>query len=196
MAVNMKRCEKCGSFYNAAQMESCPYCSDNGADVGNTTPIMSGAQDIGATAPVDYERTVAASMMMDASDDGRTVPVMRKMMGIDPVVGWLVAVNGPEKGRDYKIHSDNNYIGRSENMDICIHGDDTISRENHAFITFDCRDRVFYITPGEGRSLVRVNGKALLTPSQLGAYDNIEIGTTVLVFVPLCGQQFDWTMTE
>jgi hypothetical protein len=28
--------------------------------------------------------------------------------------------------------------------------------------------------------------------SELKAYDRIELGTTMLVFVPLCGESFDW----
>ncbi len=51
--------------------------------------------------------------------------------GIDAVVGWLVCVHGRNRGRDYRIRSENNTVGRSENMDICISGDDLISRERH-----------------------------------------------------------------
>ena len=29
-------------------------------------------------------------------------------------------------------------------MDICIKDDETISRENHAVVSFDARDKIFY----------------------------------------------------
>ena len=35
----------------------------------------------------------------------------------DPVVEWLVCIDGPEKGRDYRIRSGNNYIGRSQDIE-------------------------------------------------------------------------------
>lgn len=189
MAVDMKRCEKCGSFYNAAKDKQCPYCAGAAAPAGATAPLYTAPA--GATAPVNVGKTVAMTGPAN-NDEGRTVPLIKKETGIDPVVGWLVCKSGAEKGRDYKIHSENNYIGRSEHMDICIHGDDTISRENHAIISYDDRDRVFYFTPGEGRSIVRLNGKALLMTAEIKAYDEVEIGTTVLVFIPLCGPNFQW----
>jgi pSer/pThr/pTyr-binding forkhead associated (FHA) protein len=120
------------------------------------------------------------------------VALIKQEIGIDPVVGWLVCIDGKEKGRDYRIHSDNNFIGRSEKMDICIRGDETISRENHAVISFDSRDKVYYFSPGDGRSIVRLNDKAIFSTSQLQANDTIEIGKTKLMFIPLCGERFEW----
>ena len=240
MAVSMKRCEKCGSFFNAAISPVCPTCN-GGAQarpmgqpmMGGQPPMgqpmmgqqpmmgkpqmgqpMMGQQPVGqqapagvtppgqpnkpnpqrVTAPAQPNKPAGATTpIKPAVDNNATVPVTKKALGIDPVVGWLVCSDGAEKGRDYRIHADNNYIGRSERMDICIHGDDTISRENHAILTYDSRDQVFYLTSGEGRSIVRLNGKAMLTTSKLEPYDEIEIGTTTLVFVPLCGQYFEWT---
>ena len=192
MAVDMKRCEKCGSFYNAAKESACPFCSGNDmADAGATAPLYTAPINATQSIAQDMEKTVAMTANV-ASDSNMTQPVIKKKMGIDPVVGWLVCKSGAEKGRDYKIHSENNYIGRSEHMDICIHGDDTISRENHAVITFDDEQGDFYFTPGSGRSIVRLNGKAALMTTELKAYDEIEIGTTQLVFIPLCGPQFKW----
>lgn len=196
MAVDMKRCEKCGSFYNAAKESSCPFCS--GADnkeAEATAPLYTAPINATQSVYQDTDKTVAMATGI-ANDSGKTVPVIKKQMGIDPVVGWLVCKAGAEKGRDYKIHSENNYIGRSEHMDICIHGDDTISRENHAVITFDDDQGDFYFTPGSGRSIVRLNGKALLMTTELKAYDEIEIGTTQLVFIPLCGPQFKWEVEQ
>lgn len=187
MSVEMKRCEKCGSFYNQAKDPVCPHCNDAQTEPDKTVPVTQGVtvpMTGGRTASVPYGGIV---------DDGRTLPVFRMETGIDPVVGWLVCVSGSEMGRDYKIHSDNNYMGRSEKMDICIRGDETISRENHATITYDSRDRIFYFTPGEGRSIVRLNGKAVLMTSEIKAYDKIELGTTELMFIPMCGSAFDWS---
>ncbi len=68
-----------------------------------------------------------------SSDDNKeSVP-------FDPVVGWLVCIEGATKGTDYRIHSQNNYIGRSAKMDISIPEDSHISAENSAIIAYDNR---------------------------------------------------------
>ena len=125
-------------------------------------------------------------------DAGETVSGIAKSAGIDPVAGWLVAVNGRCKGKDYRIHSENNYIGRSMNMDICIPEDDMISRENHASIAYDARTKKFYFTPCNNRNIARVNENAVFTTTELSPYDIIELGATSFVFVPFCGEQYDW----
>jgi hypothetical protein len=78
-------------------------------------------------------------------------------------------------------------------MDICIRGDDTISRENHAVITYDIRDKVFYFSPGDGRSIVRLNDKPVLAAMEIKAHDIVEIGRTKLLFLPLCSEKFEWS---
>mgnify|MGYP000059515584 FL=1 len=110
----------------------------------------------------------------------------------DPVVGWLVCIEGATKGTDYRIHSQNNYIGRSAKMDISIPEDSHISAENSAIIAYDNEDRTFYFGPGSGRNIVRVNGKPALSVEKIEAYDVLTVGTTKLLFVPLCGDRFDW----
>jgi hypothetical protein len=196
--MQMKQCPN-GHFYDQSRTAECPYCNSASANVNVTRPVWSGTnsgnEDIGATVPVnqtpftDHTRSINASV---AGDSERTQAIIKKETGIDPVVGWLVCVEGKEKGRDYRIHSDNNFIGRSEKMDICIRGDDTISRENHAIISYDGKDNLYYFSPGEGRSIVRMNGKALFSTAELTAYDTVELGNTKLMFVPLCGEGFSW----
>ena len=119
-----------------------------------------------------------------------------KKVGIDPVVGWLVCVKGPSRGRDYRIRSGRNGIGRSEAMDVQITGDDTVSRENHAFLVYEPRKRTFSIRPGDGRGLVYLNGDEVIQASDIKAYDIIELGETQLMFVSLCGEKFHWDQTK
>lgn len=50
--------------------------------------------EVGATvAPQEYRKA-------KEEDTGKTVGVFQKNMKIEPVVGWLICVEGPEKGRD------------------------------------------------------------------------------------------------
>ena len=214
--MEMKQCAQSGHFYDASIHNECPYCkslkssaaaaydsmrsTQPGTQPGipqnapqDTQPNAANQSDIGKTMPIarpaqDYH----AETQPGAGDTGRTVPIIKQKLGVDPVVGWLINLDGEEKGRDYRIHTDNNFIGRSERMDICILGDDTISRENHAIVSYDARDKVFYFSPVEGRSIIRCNDKALFYTTELKARDIIEIGKTRLLFLPLCGEEFEW----
>lgn len=112
--------------------------------------------------------------------------------GFTPVAGWLVCIDGPDKGNDYRVRSGYNYIGRAEHMDICIRGDKQISREKHAIIAYDDTENVFFFGPSDGRNIVRVNGKMVMVPTQLNAYDIVTVGSSKLVFVPLCTDKFNW----
>ena len=121
-----------------------------------------------------------------------TVSVVRKKIGIDPVVGWLVCIEGAEKGRDCRIRSERNFVGRDPKMDICIGGDDSISRDNHAVISFNPKKNTYRLTPGESRGIINLNEEEVATPTVLNAYDKIELGQTKLLFVPFCGKDFTW----
>ena len=110
---------------------------------------------------------------------------------IAPVVGWLVCIEGPLRGTDFRVHNGYNYIGRDEG-DIHIQGDKQVSRRNHAMVAFDNTERIYYVGPAEGRNLIKVNGKTVMSPVELKSYDVISIGTTKMMFVALCGPHFGW----
>ena len=110
----------------------------------------------------------------------------------NPVTGWLVCVEGASKGTDYRIRSQYNYIGRAKHMDICISGDEYISSEKAAILAYDDMERKFFIAPGMGHNLIRLNDKMVMGSEILKAYDVITVGKTKLLFIPLCGEQFDW----
>lgn len=174
-------------------------------DDGNTpSPTLPVDPNGGKVQP--YQRTVSAGSQDTQSNDNGGMGAFPKTMPLtpptflseedattfDPVVGWLVCIEGATKGTDYRIHSQNNYIGRSAKMDISIPEDSHISAENSAIIAYDNVDRTFYFGPCSGRNIVRVNGKPALSVEKIEAYDVLTIGTTKLLFVPLCGDRFDW----
>ncbi len=191
----LKRCEN-GHYFEPTKHTSCPSCGVAGIDFTPTRP----KRDAGATAPAPDAAGAAVSQpdaanraaRQAALDAGKTVPLVRRATGIDPVVGWLVCVRGADRGRDYRIHSEKNFIGRSSSMDVCIVGDDTISRENHAAVSFNPKNLQFKLYPGEGRGLVYLNGAEVDAPVAIHAADRVEIGQTALMFVPLCGGTFSW----
>ena len=77
-------------------------------------------------------------------------------------------------------------------MDICIENDNTISRRKAASISYDDLGKVFFIQKGEGRNLIYLNGAAVRSDADLAIYDRIRIGSTELIFVPLCCDKFTW----
>ena len=190
-----------GHLYDDSQYASCPYCqgginrvefgvqdSGIGKTVGFGMPAGNADAEIGATvAPAGYQ-----AQRSGAEDTGKTVAVMQKSMKIEPVTGWLVCVDGTNKGKDYRIEAKNNTIGRSEKMDICIKGDATISRENHARLAYDVKHNAFHLIPAESTNSIYVNDEPVYVPTKLNAYDIIELGESKFLFVPFCGDKFNW----
>ena len=114
--------------------------------------------------------------------------------GTEPVVGWLVCIDGPSRGTDYRLHSGYNYIGR-EYGDVRITGDKQISRQKHAMVAYDISDTgesMYYVGPSDGRNIIKLNGRPVLNAAPLNNYDVITIGTSKLIFVALCGAHFSW----
>ena len=77
-------------------------------------------------------------------------------------------------------------------MDICISGDDCISTDRAAVIAYDAVEKFFSFGPSMGHNVVRVNGRMLMNAVVLEPYDELTIGKTKLLFIPLCGERFDW----
>lgn len=185
----MKRCDN-GHYFDPKKHTTCPFCGVAEIKL-EARSLKIGSSSDEHTRPAGSQASQSSSRMTDDAVT-RALPLVQGESRIDPVVGWLVAIGGPEKGKDYRIRSENNTIGRSKDMYICISGDDLISRERHTVITFDPQRNAFHLSPGEGRGLVYVNGEVVLAHKQLSAFDEILLGKTKLTFVPLCGDKFKW----
>jgi hypothetical protein len=112
----------------------------------------------------------------------------------DPVAGWVVVVRGPGSGNFRPVFVGMNSIGRDFDQRVSLSfGDESISREEHAFITYDEEQRCFYLQHGGKSNLVRLGGHPVLSPTELKPNDLIRIGRTTLLFVPCCGPEFSWT---
>jgi len=201
------KCESCNKYYNDSVFDSCPYPPTDGSesetfDFGETTEmtnledttlVTQETGDLGKLASMDNELTSGIDADLDDDpDDQVTVAMVKKDSGLDPVCGWFVCTEGEDKGRDYRIKTERNFIGRGTNMDIMINGDDSISRENHASITFNPRNLKFTVATGEGRGLIYLNGEVIETSTEVSSYDELEIGNTKLVFIPFITESFEW----
>lgn len=115
---------------------------------------------------------------------------------VNPVVGWLVCIEGPNYGKAFPLYTGKNFVGRDAQMDVCLAGDNTISRVRHAIIVYEPRQRIFFAQPGDSHELFYCNGEVVLSSLKLYDRDTIMIGKSVLKFVPFCDASFGWGVEE
>jgi hypothetical protein len=157
-----------------------------GSVIGTTRLVGNQGQSFGAgPAPASPK----------ASNQARTQYVREGTVDTpDPVAGWIVVVKGPGRGDFRPVYVGMNSIGRAPGQRVRLDfGDETISREEHAFITYDDETRTFYLQHGGKSNLVRLGGKPVLAPTVLNPNDTFRIGNTTFRFVACCGPDFDWT---
>lgn len=110
-----------------------------------------------------------------------------------PITGWLVVVHGPGRGHFASVFDGVNSVGRDAGQSTSLNfGDEAISREQHAFITYDYKSRQHYIQHGGKAGIVRLNDKPVLQPMELNDRDIVALGETTLRFTAFCGADFDW----
>ena len=161
--MSLERCPN-GHVYNARRYgKICPYCN------------MKLAGEDEEKKPVGFEPPVE---LLEEEEE--------------PVCGWLVCIQGARVGKDYRIHNGKNFVGRGDDMDIQILGDNEISRRNHAVIVFDPKKKETVLLPGDANGIVYLNGNAVYAPATLNKYDEIELGKSKFLFVPFCGENFMW----
>lgn len=140
----------------------------------------------------------AGSLKEQLRRNGRTVGKFTSNNGdeaAEPVVGWLVCIKGTYFGQSFALRSGKNKIGRSAEMDIKLLSDESVSRTCVASIVYDTRAKEFSIIPGESDSLCYVNASAIYERKHMDGFEQIEFGDSEknkFIFVPLCGDKFDW----
>ena len=112
-------------------------------------------------------------------------------------VAVVMGTKGPGLGECFASKTGMSQIGRGEDQAIQLDfGDMAISRENHAAIVYDPKEHTFLLGHGGKSNIVRLNGKPVVSTSDLKNGDEIEIGETRLRFVALCSAEFNWDSAE
>lgn len=141
------------------------------------------------------ERSVQSQLKSIVShgntDDQRTV-AFYDVENSHPVVGWLVGVKGVYLGESFNLKAGQNFVGRALNMDVPLTKDTSVSRNKHAIVIYDPKNKKFFVQPGESSGLTYLNGELLLIPTPIQEYEKIIVGNSELVFVPFCGDKFSW----
>lgn len=169
--MSLVRCKNGHMFSSRRYGDTCPYCN------------------------IELEQK-KKSLNFLYDDPDKTVPLSGAEEHVDPVTGWLVCIEGAQYGKDYRIHNGKNFIGRGDNMNIQILGDNSISRVNHAAIVYDKKNKSTYLLPGDSTGLSYVNKEAVYSPVELTPYAVIELGRSKFLFIPLCGEHFEWENQE
>lgn len=156
-----------------------------------TRILARGNQNQNPAPPVDPKTTLVRPSSRSASGETKAPD---DDLPEGPVVGWLVVIEGPGRGKSVTLGYGMNTIGRESGNRVCLpFGDSQISRTKHATLTYDPRGKKFFIQHGDSTNLTYVGESPVLSPSELKAGDLIRLGdTTVLKFVPLCGDDFNW----
>jgi pSer/pThr/pTyr-binding forkhead associated (FHA) protein len=97
------------------------------------------------------------------------------------IVAKLVVIEGPGAGKGVSIFTGTNQIGRGGDMRVQINfGDDTISRQQHAVITFDTNNPEVRIYDGGKPGGLWVNGTRVTADQAIKFGDLIKLGETTL----------------
>lgn len=124
-------------------------------------------------------------------NEGKTIGFFSVGLDKEPPVGYLICIAGEDYGTGFPLKSGNNSIGRSSSMDVVIL-DAKVSRDKQAYVMYEPYRREFFLKPGESSGLCYLNEEVLLELKRLQAYDEILLGDTKLILIPVCGEKFSW----
>lgn len=191
--MNLTRCEN-GHFYDAERFNTCPHCNQGSVSTVLQDENGENKYTMPLTPPEDVGNGLKdlVSEVKETEDGSQATVGYFGAIPSEPVVGWLVAIEGSNFGEDFKLKTGRNFIGRSTSMDVALTGDSSISREKHAIILYEPKSNIFLVQPGDAKELFYLNDKVVLNATEIGAYDVLSLGNTKLMFIPCCSDKFNW----
>lgn len=185
------KCEN-GHFYDNEKYSACPHCANQLDLADGDEHTVSLSDNLIEQAIAIHLKTGEKQSYTDVDyDDEKTISIFSVNKGNDFVTGWLVCVDGPEKGRDYRLHYGFNKIGRSRSLDIYLEEDRQISRDAHCAVVYEYNKNEFFVMPQDG-NLVYLNDAMLTEPQRLSTGDIISLGATKLEFIAFCRGMRKW----
>ena len=161
---------------NGHQMEDaweiCPFCQKTGY-AGPPPSTSKTRVDVypGSASP-------AASPAAPATPASRKTVLISEQQR-SPVVGWLVAMNGAQRGRDFRVHDGQNVLGSAPDADIQL-SDDTVSGK-HASLRY--KEGKFFLVDLDSTNGTFLNGKPEpIAREELHDNDTIRAGELILKF--------------
>ena len=207
MAVKCKN----GHWYDPNMHRTCPHCKRASEQLRLTLDDVEEDDKTVSIADVDVslgEQLEALDILHSTETNGNQVQAEIKseqqeedrtisfgFFGMDseqpPVTGWLVCIQGAQRGSDFRLHSGKNFLGRSPSMDIVLADDKTVSRDKHCSVVYDPKGNHFYLAPEKGNIVLR-NGNMVERAEILQERDTLQLVETILQFIPFCQEDITW----
>jgi hypothetical protein len=158
---------------NGHQMEDswsvCPYCQKTGYQTAGAAPNVKTRLESDAAPAQPVQAAPAAGRKTVLLTDKRK----------PPVVGWLVALSGEQKGEDFRIRDGQNIIGSAADADIVLR--DTAVSGKHASLRY--KDQKFFLTDLDSTNGTFVNeGTDPVAREELKDNDIVRVGDVTLKF--------------
>lgn len=178
---------------SAVRVSAEPVRAENPIQAQQTARVDSLEEQIRTASQDNGDKTVGyfSAPSTQSSVSEAQAPMQQKPSG-EPVVGWLVCVKGKHFGEAFAISAGRNSIGRAPSNKLVLSKDNTVSREKHAWVTYEPKKRDFFVQPGESSGLVYLNDENVMETKKLNDRDFIEIGDGKYMLVALCCSSFSW----
>ncbi|MBR1866185.1 MAG: FHA domain-containing protein [Lachnospiraceae bacterium] len=166
--MNLIKCPN-QHFYDADKFVTCPHCENEAAGV-----------------------RIADLMGQQQKDKDTAIPDDPESVSRPKTTGWLVCTSGIMRGESFILREGVNHIGRASHMDIRLSREPSVSREDHAVITYDATDHTFILSSAAHADRVWYNQMPLTGAQPLTTGDCICLSDCTLLFVALCNDSFAW----
>ncbi len=107
-------------------------------------------------------------------------------------VAFMVCISGANLGDSFTVAEGRNYIASGTDADIRLDKDSSVSAECHAVVTYNPSSNKFTLSAGTGRGITYLNGDQVDVSSDLSDNDRIKVGSSELLFIPVCTDKFKW----
>jgi len=204
---DMILCKRGIHYYDSKKNSDCPYCKRIAEGRGGDPTAPASSSDINPSSGVNPTEGFEKGTKREPTiARGRTPHIDRSATApwysgdkedgeesFEPVVGWLVAIEGSEKGRDFRLKPGRNMIGRTMNCEVCIEDDDLMSKE-HAIVYYYGEINNFYIEDNRSKhGTFLLPGKNLVIERKpIKDGDKVKVGKTVFILKTLCNGEFKW----
>ncbi|MBO4449162.1 MAG: FHA domain-containing protein [Clostridiales bacterium] len=175
-------------------LDNIPFASPAPA----AAPVQAPTADIGRTVGGAAVQPAPAPVQAPTADIGKTeagasvqaAPEAKPEMA--GPAAFLVCIAGANRGDYYAVSGGRNCIASGADADIRLDKDPAVSADCHAVITYNPMNNQFTLSAGTGHGITYLNGNQIDVSADIKADDRIRLGSSELLFVPVCSDKFKW----
>lgn len=195
----MVKCTR-GHTYNGAIFFSCPYCKNGGEKRNEGTPCLSDEDSVTVISQKEWKMSGGPGRDTKEEEKNRVVDLSRVTdSSIDKsyfVTGWLVCIDGPDRGHSFSLFYGYNTVGIGKQCQISLKSErNTGEQEIFYSIVYEDRKCRFYLVP-EGNKTISLNGKELEREEELHSEDRICFGKYQFEFIAFCREELKWNRDD